>query len=214
MDSAESKPPSASAISGKLVIVGIVTVAVCAAAISWYFRYNATHRVAKFWGPEAVALIRDAPQVTLRVMPFEAVGDLANSPDAAEASSVTDFDVSQAGGLTHLRNALLEDFNFVWPGLNDWQPINADDFHDWKWILEFRDPKNGKYAAMQFTQDCTLAARVMSSKERGSDKLTAIPTNRAMAKGLREMFAEFSGVSSADAVAKPQAAKEPADAKR
>jgi hypothetical protein len=46
--------------SGKLLIFGILTVAVLLAGASWWFRYIATHRAARFWGPEAVRLIRDA----------------------------------------------------------------------------------------------------------------------------------------------------------
>ena len=47
-------------LSGKLVIIGIVGVALAGAGAGWWFRYNATHRAAEFWGPQAVRLIRDA----------------------------------------------------------------------------------------------------------------------------------------------------------
>jgi hypothetical protein len=106
---------------------------------------------------------------------------------------------------------MLEDFNFAWPDLHAWPPINADDFHDWKWVLEFRDPNMGKFAAIQFTQDCSLAARVMSSKERGSVKPIAIRTDPAMAKALREMFAEFTKMATQSAADKPDAVA-PSDA--
>jgi hypothetical protein len=51
--------------SGKLVIIGILAVAVASAAASWWFRYAATHRAAQYWGPETARLIRDAPTVEL-----------------------------------------------------------------------------------------------------------------------------------------------------
>ncbi len=203
MDPAESKQ-STSGMSGKLVIIGIVIVAVGAAATSWYFRYIATHHAAKFWGGGSAALIRDAAQVTLGSWPNDA---------AAASSGRKDFDVSEAHGLTHLRNALLEDFNFDWPGLHD-EPIAADDFHDWRWILTFRDPKSSKFVAIQFTEDCTLAARVPPAEEHEIGKNTAVPTGSAMAKGLREMFAEFTAGSSAEGGAKPQAAVDEAPARR
>src|SRR6476620_547332 len=110
MDSAESKSPSGSAISGKLVIVVIVTVAFCAAAISWYFRYNATHRVAEFWGPDTVRLIRDAPTVEAVNLSTPITiprGDTAGVGGFIDTSATRD--VSTAHGLVHLRNALLED---------------------------------------------------------------------------------------------------------
>src|SRR4051794_4880249 len=66
---AEDLPPSSvSTISGKLLIIGILVLALVAAAASWWFRHNATHRAAKFWGPEAAILIRDAPNVELLVL--------------------------------------------------------------------------------------------------------------------------------------------------
>jgi hypothetical protein len=187
MNPAETKHLSAPGVSGKLVIIGIVTIAFWAAAMSWWFRYNATNRAAKFWGSEVAALIRDAPQVTLRMMP--------TNSGAAQASLVqSDIDISRAQGLTHLRNALLEDHNFLWPEPNA-RPEAAEDFGDGKWILEFRDPKGGKAVSLQFPQDCTHAAPVAEEKI-GTEKLTTIPTTPVMAKGLREMFAEFSDAQS------------------
>jgi hypothetical protein len=204
MDQAESKR-SNSGVSGKLLIVGIVIVALGAAATSWYFRYIATHHAARFWGSSAI-LIRDAPQVTLSSWPNKTAPNAANNSDAAASSAARqDFDVSEAHGLTHLRNALLEDFNFAWPGLKD-EPIAADDFHDWTWILEFRDPKSRKFVAIQFTQDCTLAARVLPAEEHGSGKAIAVPTAPAMAKGLREMFAEFTAAAAKQSAEIPAAA--------
>ena len=52
--------------SGKRLILGVVAACLVAAIASWWFRYAATHRAAQFWGSQAVALIRDAPHVTLR----------------------------------------------------------------------------------------------------------------------------------------------------
>jgi hypothetical protein len=208
MDSAETKPPSNTGTSGKRVIIGIVVVAFWAAAISWYFRYNATHRAARFWGAASVTLIRDAPQVTLKIMPYDPA-------DPQTSSTSVDIDVSHARGLTYLRNALLEDHNFTWSDSNS-ERRNANDFHDWKWILEFVDPKTGKSAGMQFTKDCTNAAPLIPVPiERiGIEKVPMISTDPLMAKGLREMFAEFSGPPSADGGAKPQAANEAAEQAR
>src|SRR5215212_5624550 len=103
MDSAESKQASGSGISGKLVIIGILFVAFWAAGISWYFRYQATHRAVKFWGPEAATIIRDAPVVFIdRSGKLDYPTSVANDGDARRAN----IDVSHARGLTHFRNAL------------------------------------------------------------------------------------------------------------
>ena len=53
-------------ISGKLLILGILTLAALLAGAGWWFRYKATHQAARFWGPQAVRLIRDAPRVVFR----------------------------------------------------------------------------------------------------------------------------------------------------
>jgi hypothetical protein len=210
----DSSQSDSAAVSGKLLIVGILIVGIAAAASSWWFRYNATHRAAEFWGTGSAILIRDAPQVMLIIVPSDAARGLASNTGASQARSVRrEFDVSQSHGLTHLRNALLEDHNFVWPARDQVQ-IAVDGPLDWKWILEFRDPEKGNLAAVQLTKDCTFAARVMSSKERGSVRPTAIRTYSVMAKGLREMFAEFTAATSADSGAKPQAANEAAEPAR
>ena len=207
MDSVESKPPSGTGISGKLVIIGIVFVAFWAAAISWYFRYNATHRAAKFWGPETFTLIRDATQVTLYLNPFASVAALAKNPAAVQSSfDKSGTDISHAPGLLHLRNALLEDQNFVWPGEDEHWPNAPVDIQHWR--LEFRDPQSGKVAAMQFTQNCSQTARLVSGKD-DVYELTAISTE-PMAKGLREMFDEFSAPLAPDGPPGPTPPAEPA----
>src|SRR5688572_29599931 len=86
---------SAMKISGKLVIVAILAFALAAAGASWWFRYNATHRAAKFWGPDDARRIRDAPFVELYY--------INDDPDALS----TIREISKAPGLTHLRHALL-----------------------------------------------------------------------------------------------------------
>ena len=48
---------------GKLLILVILGVALVMAGFSWWFRYNATHRAANFWGHVVAHAIRDAPQV-------------------------------------------------------------------------------------------------------------------------------------------------------
>src|SRR3954465_15245155 len=101
--------------SGKWVIIGILAVGFTAAAVSWWFRYNATHHAATFWGRNAF-VIRDADQVQL----LELLPAIANAPPKSNTVSVGGLsvpvasrqDVSSAHGLAHLRNALLEDQSF------------------------------------------------------------------------------------------------------
>jgi hypothetical protein len=186
MASAESKQPSGSAISGKLVIIGIVTVAVCAAAISWYFRYQATHRAAKFWGAAAATIIRDAPVV---IVNHDGNKHGATAAALKANNETTSIDVSRAHGLTHLRNALLEDHNFDWTTV-DKPPDQAGlDY----WLLKFADPKAGKGVTIWLSDDFRVAFRPDSSQTH------SVALDPVMTKGLREMFAEFSANPAGDA---------------
>jgi hypothetical protein len=143
--------------SGKLVILGILAVAVASAAASWWFRYEATHRAADFWGPDAAVLIRDAPGVLLielrQLTALEANGPPSRSFAVGQDTYVAalERDISQARGLLHLRNALLEDRSYAW----DDPQLPWRDEIEWKWRLVFfgdRPPKeiwfssNARYA--------------------------------------------------------------------
>jgi hypothetical protein len=201
MDSAESKASSASAISGKLVIVGIVTVALWAAATSWYFRYNATHHAVKFWGPEAATMIRDAP-----IVKINRGGNLDGSPAAALKADVaaTNIDVSHAHGLTHLRNALLEDHNFDWTTV-DKVPEHIGLVY---WWLLFEDPKTGKLTTVWLSDDFRIASRPDGSK------VHSVSLDPVMTKGLQEMLAEFTGTASTSPAGEAETTTKPAGAAR
>ena len=172
-----ARPPQPAAIegSGKFVIIGILGLALVAAGGSWLFRYNATHRAARFWGSETAQLIRDAPKVTFFVA------------DAAQDHLVEpNIDVSSAHGLAHLRNALLEDWNFEWPVSVDRLPPAAKDLGHW-W-LSFEDPMSGKSAVIYFSTDCAQA--LLAQHPDGIQVGKPIST-APIAPGLREIFAEF-----------------------
>jgi hypothetical protein len=175
------RPSSSAAASGKLLIIGILMLAFAGAATSWWFRYNATHRAAEFWGPETAQLIRDAPVVEL-INPSNPIalppGDSAGVGGFIDSSDTRD--VSAARGLVHLRNALLEDHNFDWPA----RPLAAD--IQWKHGLMFRDKGPSRAAILLFSSDFKLM-NVSGAKE----MLSCAP----ISAGLREMFAEFASDS-------------------
>jgi hypothetical protein len=181
----ESKPRPSPSLSGKLLIIGILAIAFAAAGTSWWFRYSATHRAATFWGPATAALIRDARviQLWLPTDPHE------NVRSASLAVSSSDLhDISSARGLVHLRNALLEDHSFNWPTTK----ISPD--VQWTQGLRFLDSGTG--VLLMFSSDFNFVRT-----PNGNRMLSCEP----MAKGLREMFAEFSGAST---IGKPGPAAE------
>jgi hypothetical protein len=135
-------------VSGKLVIVSIMTVALAAAGASWWFRYTATHRAAKFWGPGVARLIRDAPKVKLLRLGSPNTIGLHSSAIAQYVETADYLDVSKGRGLVHLRNALLEDRSYDWPA----QPKKQHSF--WSWALRFGDDATDESATILIGADC------------------------------------------------------------
>jgi hypothetical protein len=168
--------------SGKLLISAMLLAALAAAGASWWFRYEATHLTAQFWGPEAARLIRDAPEVELLVLRRnDAAGSIEQLNIGGTNWLVADKrDVSQAPGLTHLRNALLEDHSFDWP------VHAADSSTDWRWALRFRDGKGPRLVAL-FSADEQLGKSFA-----GDESIVAVSC-RPISRGLSEMYVEMIG---------------------
>ncbi|MFV2068278.1 MAG: hypothetical protein ACC645_15000 [Pirellulales bacterium] len=103
--------------NGKLVIFAIVGLALLAAAFSWSFRRHAMRRTMAFWGTEAALLIAHSHQVeALRLNESDSTAAPTDreviSFDDRRLSVIERHDVSHARGLTHLRQALLDDASF------------------------------------------------------------------------------------------------------
>jgi hypothetical protein len=198
VDDAGGKDAAGGGVSGKLVIIAIFVAAVSAAAASWLFRYNATHRAAEFWGPEAAQLIRDAPDVKLfkePTAPTDSLGvDLSNT-DAIGAAiedriNKSAVDVSRAPGLLHLRNALLDDSSFVWPP-GEVNP-SSDTTEIGYWWLSFSDGKSGKSTTIWFSEDCRQALQLMPKPNRPGEFVSTPISTKPISAGLQKVFAEMS----------------------
>jgi hypothetical protein len=174
--------------SGKLVILGILGVAVASAAVSWWFRYSATHWAAQFWGPETVRLIRDAPLVQFIELRRATASD-GHDPmhdkfgfgGNQHFQVVSRRDISHAPGLLHLRNALLEDRSYAEAANYDLRSI------DWRWGLSFVGPGTGPQRTIWFSDDCRLALQQGVGRE--PDRVVAV---EPIAAGLSTMFTELS----------------------
>jgi hypothetical protein len=174
--------------SGKLAIIGIVAVAVGAASVSWWFRFSATRDAVRFWGPDAAAMIRDAPHVTLiAVEPqssqeeafFKANDGDRYSIDNRLFKVTSRWNVSQANGLTHLRNALLEDRSFV--STRSFLP------QDWATGLEFRKSAESPPLVVLISSGHTTLIRHWPGH--GSNRLNQCD---AIEEGLKKTFCEWS----------------------
>jgi hypothetical protein len=165
-------------VSGKLVIIGIVGLALAAAGASWWFRYSATHRAAQFWGPEGARLIRDAPTVYLVKLP------VSEPPHSLVGPVGVAYNISKARGLLHLRNALLEDRSFDWTRLGTGKTSNGNFLGQWE--LLFCDDKSAERFNILFTADCRCAA----IRAEDFDPQWTISTE-PIAAGLHTIFDEF-----------------------
>jgi hypothetical protein len=198
--------------SGKLLIIALFIAALAAASASWWFRYQATHRSAQFWGPEAARLIRDAPHVELlalrangpaRMMLQPAEPAKNDSPPPAgsptshspaeeirlgQATWTIDArrDISNAPGLTHLRNALLEDRSFTWG------PFLSDHDEQWTTAIVFRDGDENQPLTILFLPSF---ARALVYRP-GSDRSQLIGT-QPIAAGLAETISDWSQLPAA-----------------
>lgn len=143
-------------VSGKLVIGGIVALALVAAGTSWWFRYAATHRAAEFFGPAGARLIRDAPVVEFFASEPAAPLD-ATSFAEQMMHGLGGRDISKMPGITHLRNALLEDRSYAWPA----RATSAT--ADWRWGLRFRRSPNGEAVSILFTSDWKTMTNALSA---------------------------------------------------
>jgi hypothetical protein len=170
MNLAETEQPSTPGVSGKLVIVGILTVAVVAAGVSWWFRFHATHNAAGFWGPETARLISDSTSVKLMHIDRNAEGLIT--------TSVT-RDVSHSPGITHLRTALLEDRNFVWPASSAEPAVPS------AWCLIFVGDSPDENARVAFTPDLNYAVHLVAPLDVRSISCAPISA------GLLELFTEM-----------------------
>ncbi len=159
--------------SGKMLILGVLLLGVAMAAAAWWFRYSTTHRAVELWGPQAAVLIRDAPRVTLRSDSVSTDAEGAAEPDVAR-------DISKANGLTHLRNALLEDSSF------DWIAKGTADTN-WSKSLVFERSEGAEpRIVILFSPDFRWAANGSASDPAKS----AVATSGEFAAGLAKFFTE------------------------
>jgi hypothetical protein len=175
-------------VSGRLVIIGIVGLALTGACASWWFRYAATHRAAEFWGPQASVLIREATFVELiELSPIERDTKDAFGYTVVLGEESFEFlrrhDISAARGLVHLRHALLDDRSFVWPSRVDIPSA------DWRWGLRFSEPESAPLVLHQ-TVWLTSDGRLMAVEQRGGGTGRSISCE-PIADGLTTMFSEL-----------------------
>jgi len=160
--------------TGSLLIVAIFVVAILLAGYSWWFRYQATHRAAEFWGEEAVRMIRDAPRVDALLL---------ETGNQGEPTEIGRRDVSQARGMTHLRNALIEDRSYVW---SEQTQQGTESPGQVRFALEFSDLDQNALLRLNFSADCCWVWAEWGQRD-GKWQHSCRP----ISSGLKKVFGEF-----------------------
>jgi hypothetical protein len=121
--------------TGKLIIVGILGLALAAATAGWMHQYYETDYVQSLWGSEALALIAYAPQVKM----------ISRHEDGG-VKAAEETEASRVPGMSNIRYMLGRDFSYETATPEptvEGQP---------SWGLEFRSDTNG--ARLDFSEDC------------------------------------------------------------
>jgi hypothetical protein len=175
--------------SGSKVVLGIFGLAIVAATLSWWYRFETAHESTKFWGPHFALLIVEPSDVTAFTL---ARSDECSFPILddnyvrADTKGLTD-----APGMTHLRTSIAHDRNYLWE-----KPVQAD---EWTYGLQFE--ADGRSATVLFNEDFTVLGRL---NRRGDDLRTVDCT--PMAETLRKYFDGVEAFEVEKEDAKPQAA--------
>ncbi len=102
-------------IRGKLVILFIFGLSAVMGGYAWWHHYHQGRRSLEFWGADAAALIRYAPQVEILRLSNEPNGEWESlQVDQAALSISQRRDITGTPGLVHARQALIEDQSFAW----------------------------------------------------------------------------------------------------
>ena len=163
-------------LSGKLLIVGMLALAVLAATFAWRFQQSRGDRLLAVLGSPTAVLIRLAPEIELwQLEPATSSVDKADliSLDGVDYAVVKRRDLSQGSGIVHARQAIIEDRSYIWDNLEPSTP-------DWTHALRFG--QNGDETLLWFD-----LPQGHVRCDRGTDPLQLNP---AVAAGFQAYFAE------------------------
>ncbi len=180
-----AKPSQPTQISGSVVIVGIVVLALGAASFSWWFRVQATDQALALWGADRARLIQRGKQVqVLRLSSRPASDDVAAGAflelDDQKLLVTEQQDISAVRGLLHLRQALLEDRSF------DESTVHEPNRTEWAFGLRISD---GRLAMLLlFTRDFEKMAVVERGRVESVVSIAKEPTAAGLATFCAEQF--------------------------
>jgi len=128
--------PSSMLNRSKMLVLGIVLLAVMAGMGAWYHQYFRGDQSLAYWGADFTTVIRHATKVELLLVePANESGqssDLLSLEIADAAYLISEqIDITKTRGLTHARQALVEDASF------DWESGPSNQQLRWQYVLRF-----------------------------------------------------------------------------
>ena len=163
-------------MNGKLLILGILAVAVAAATFAWRYQQARGYRVLAALGSPAAVLIRLAPEIELwQLERVEASVDQSEawSLDGVDYGVVDQRDLSHGSGIVHARQALIEDRSYVWGHVE--QVPNT-----WTHALRFR----------RDDQETILWFDLPHGRVRCDRRADTLQLNPAVTAGFQDYFVE------------------------
>lgn len=132
--------------SGKLVSLGVLLLAIGLGAFAWTYHRSRSDRAVNYWGAQNAVFVRTAPQVALArlvaVRDDQVDASVGRSSEPAARVVMIDDrpwqvlderDITNAPGLVHLRQALVQNSSF------DWSRSEGDASEgSWDYVLRFR----------------------------------------------------------------------------
>jgi len=119
--------------SGKLLTLGLIAIAIAAAAFAWWFQFSRGRRALAYWGGADAAVIRHGERAALLVIGPEGKGAKLDIGGAEyEITRVVPLD--NAPGFVHARHALIDDASYQW----DAAPPQSV---TWTHALQFEDAR-------------------------------------------------------------------------
>lgn len=159
-DSGEIDHPE---ISGKIVILTILGLALLATGYAWWYQRQRGQQILDFWGAETAFAIRHAKEIELIRL------------DAGDDEAIS---LGEARGLIHARQALIVDASY------DWESVANDVTPKWQYALRFSDEEKQTESSLWFDLDQELAGN------QSGDHCVKIHIAEGLRKFFEEQVAE------------------------
>ena len=126
--------------AGKLVTLGILGLALVLGVFAWTYHKSRSDRAIDYWGAENAVRVRRAPRLSLSRLRRATAG--AAEADATQPVIQIDgetwqvepaIDITEALGLVHLRQALVENGSF------DWSRPRGGESLTWDYLMRFEE---------------------------------------------------------------------------